>query len=210
MVKRVLQLLLLTALSAGSASATPLGVVQNSFPDITTQFVTVSYVPGAGDTGLFGATGFAFGFKFSDDSPVEITNGLTVITAQLASSGNSVLSGTIEISGSISALSVPQGNLLTGTLLAFGFDGGSGDPFDFIFEATGGSLLPFYGGMNSLFTTFLSSGTTNLSDFGSEFHNDFGAGLANTATPVPEPSTALLLAVGLLATTGAVRRSRER
>ncbi len=223
--KRVLQLLesttlvtalatgLLTAFAVGSASATPIpGLVQNLFPDITTEFIDLQYTPSGSGEGMFIAIGGAISFKSSDASPVPISGGMTLITAQLSSLGTVVDSGAITISGSIGGAS--STDLLTGDLLQFGFDDAFGSPFGFVFEVSGGSLGAIYGGTGAIFTAFLSPGSINFSGFANGFDsfNDqgmpTGAGVANTGTPIPEPSSALLLGAGLLAMANAARRSK--
>lgn len=199
---------LLTAFAVGSASATPIpGLVQTPFPDITTEFVSLQYTPNINDEGMFVAMGGAIGFKSSSASPALISGGMTIITAQLSSLGTVVDSGDITISGSIGG--APSETLLTGDLLQFGFDDTFGAPFGFLFQVSGGSLEAVFGGTNATFTTFLSPGSTNFSGFANEFHNDAGAGQANTGTPIPEPSSATLLAAGLLAMANAARRSKK-
>ena len=178
--KRILQLLkstalltalatgLMTALAAGSASATPIpGLVQNPFPDITTEFIDVLYTPSGGGAGTFMAVGGAVGFKTSSAPPAMITGGMTIIKADLLSLGTVVDSGDITISGSID--DAPSDTLLTGDLLQFGFDDTFGGPFGFVFEVSGGSLGAIYGGTGATFTAFLSPGSINFSGFANGF-----------------------------------------
>jgi hypothetical protein len=201
MLKRGLQLILLMMLAAGSTSATPLGIVQSSLPDITTLGVDVEYSP---LTGLFEATGLALTFKHSGGTEM-IDSGSTAITAFFDTAGNIAGPGELIIYGSIGLVAGPAGDLLTGSLVEFGFHDITGQPFEFVFKATGGSLIDYYGGAGAPITTILSAGSgLNFSGFNNVFNNNAFAGFANSA--IPEPSTALLLGFGMLGLAAASRR----
>lgn len=198
---------LLLILTVGSAQATPLNLILFDFPDISSAFIDVTYGAGS-DT--FAASGFAQ--ELDDDgigSPEAIAGGTFDINASINSSGVAS-GGTLTIGGTIASLSFNTGTLLTGILTAFGFPNAGGDPFEFLFEVTGGDAAGLYG---SLPAGVILSGTK----FGGSFNVDFdnlsgglqGTGLAfsNTA-PVPEPGTLLLLLSGIGVLFGLRKRLR--
>lgn len=96
-----------------------------------------------------------------------------------------------------------QGVLLTGEVTAFGSqNGGSTDLFDFAFTVTGGLLAEQMGGLVGV------SLQSENSSFTGSFAEPFGGKAKGTLGVIPEPTTALLLAAGLLGLTRAGMRRK--
>ncbi len=129
------------------------------------------------------------------------------------------LSGTLTITGDASEFYTPKGSgtLLTGTICQFGFPGATdaansdgAQNFQFLFKTTGGDLA-----------TYFPSIAVNLNSADVDFNGTFGdtpffttdsfSAQSDTfsgflyATPVPEPSSVLLLCLGVLTLTAGPR-----
>lgn len=172
------------------ASATPLNLVLDAQADILSFAVTIAY-DATGNS--FAASGIAVNWTDGGVTAV-ITGGSFDLSATIDDAG-AASSGTLRISDSSSTL-------LTGDLSAFGFDDAAfnePDPFEFLFDTTGGDLSGRLGSQFAVILTSTGALPTNPAG-GTVFENDFEsalAGIADTATLIPEPSTILLTAPGL-------------
>jgi len=193
------------------AQAAPLNLTLNDVPDIVSQFIDVTY-----DSGLQALTASGFALELDDDGSVPaepIAGGIFYLTATIDNAGNLVGgTGTITIGGTVASLGFNSGTLLTGTLTAFGFPNAGSDPFEFLFDVTGGDAAALYGG-GSVPGGVILSGTGFGGDFTSDFDNlnigpGTGIAVANVGT-VPIPAALWLFGSGLLGLTGLARR-RDR
>lgn len=197
-------LILALALVPSLALATPLNLILEPSPDVTAGTIDVTYNAG---TQTLSASGFSLQLDF-----VNLDNiGFYTVVAGVDNSGTFTGSGTISITGDKTPFGDP---LLLGNLTNFGWFGdGAGMLLEFEFAVTGGSLAGLFSGPGG---SILSSGSSTFTDWNSSWDNllDFGfgptpgtgAGTSDTAPVVPEPSTGLLLALGL---TVLGRRSRR-
>lgn len=193
-------------LAAGLAQAFPLNLTSGS-PDIASGFISTSYNAG---TGLFSASGFATTYlpNGQPGPPSDaIAGGSFDITANISNAG--VLSaGTLTIGGTVAAQGFNSGTLLTGTLSALGFNPAGGDPFEFLFNVTGGDAAGSFGTSGGV---ILNAGAGSfLGTFANSFTSAPFAGVADTfgVNGVPEPASYLLLLAGLLGI--AVSRQRAK
>ena len=162
-------------------------------PDINSVLLSVSYT--AFDDQLT-VSGIAADID-PDSGPGSevITGGTFDLTAEIDGAG-SLVSGSLTIGGTVASLGFNSGTLLTADIIDFGFPGGGGDPLQFLIDITGGdaaSLYPQLAGASVLDSNFSGS---FLVDF-----SNAGLGLSDVA-PIPEPSTAILISLGLLALAG--------
>lgn len=182
------------------ADAALIGLTQSA-PDITSDFVSVSY---SASTDTFTADGFAGYIDLNNLPPPEdlyIDNGVFHISAIVDSDGV-MQSGTISILGGVVG-SPGSGTLLTGTLADFGFQDAGGNLFDFVFQVTGGDLASMFGPQIGVNLNAVNSGFAGT--FKTSFANSGESGYSDTFA-VPEPATlALLLAAGAMA----MRRRRR-
>jgi hypothetical protein len=189
----------LSTFIAASAHAGLLGLTLQSYPDITSGFIDVTYNAG---TDQFTASGFALSFNDDGLGPADnINNGSFLITATVNSSGTAT-GGALNIGGNVGAFSSP---LLVANLTAFGFQNSGGDLFEFLFTVTGGTLAAsHYGGVGATIGVILDANGANFNgSFNSNFNNNggfpgFGQGVSNTGILVPAPGAlAALLMAGL-------------
>ena len=191
------------------AQAAPLNLTLNDVPDIVAQFIDGTY-NSASDA--FVASGFALEIDDDGSVPAEpIASGTFDLTATIDNAGN-LVGGTIAIGGTVASLGFNSGTLLTGTLTAFGFPNVGSDPFEFLFDVTGGDAAALYGG-GSVPAGVILSGTGFGGDFNSDFDNlstgpGTGIAVANVGS-VPIPAALWLFVSGLLGLTGMARR-RDR
>ena len=190
---------LLAILMARPVKATPLNLNLNPYPDIFSSFITTDYDAG---TDLFTASGWALTLDDDGAGGVEnIIGGTFDLDATISNSGV-FSSGTLSIGGTVATLGFNSGTLLTGNLTAFGF-GGANDPFEFLFDVTGGDAASLYG----------STGLVLLHESG--FSGNFVSGtwtstaIADTGTPVPEPASMLPLLGGLIGLAGFRRKIKK-
>jgi len=189
---------------SSSVKAAPLNLTLNSFPDIVSSSIDVTYDAG---TGSFTASGFASQLDDDGSIPAEsITGGTSDLSATIDSAG--ILSGgTLTIGGTVASLGFTSGTLLTGNLTAFGFPNAGGDPLEFLFDVTGGDAAALYGGGSIPGGIILSD-----SGFGGSFDIDWsntGSGVADVApAAVPLPAAVWLFGSGLLGLVGMARRKK--
>ncbi len=180
---------------SAAVQATPLNLELLDFPDIFSGGIDVTHDAGAD---AFNASGFALTLDDDGIGPAEaITNGIFNISATIDDAGTAT--GLLTINGTIPTLGFNSGTLLTGNLTDFGFKPAGGDPLEFLFNVASGDAAGLYGTTAGV----ILSGT----NFGGSFAVDFdnliagipgtGSGVSNTAPPIPEPSTILLLMIGL-------------
>jgi hypothetical protein len=177
----------------GGAKAAPLNldllpVGPGADPDIFMGFGSVSYTAGSQTFTITGQPQTLFSGGVSN----AIAAGLSdySLSATIDNSG-ALISGTLQIGGTVAALGYNSGTLLTGSLTAFGFDTAL-SPFEFEFSVTGGDAAPLWSSLpGGIILTGTGFGGTFASDFSSSF-----VGTGDTGV-VPEPSTALLLGLGL-------------
>jgi hypothetical protein len=192
-----------TAISS-LAQAAPLNLTLNDVPDIVAQFIDVTY-DAASDA--FVASGFAL--EIDDDGsvpPEEILIGTFDLSATIDATGT-LIGGSLTIGGTVPTLGYNSGTLLTGTLTSFGFPNVGSDPFEFLFDATGGDAAPLYGSGPA---GVILSGTGFDGDFSSDFDNlsigpGSGIAVANVGV-VPLPAALWLFGSGLLGLTVLGRR----
>jgi len=156
-------------------------------PDIFSSFIDVSY---DADLDTFTASGLAMELQDNTGTIHNITGSSFNIDATIDASGNASF-GTLTIGGTVSALGFNSGTLLEGNLTAFGFPDAGSDPFEFLFDVTGGDWASDIGPVAGVILTD--------TDFGGSFASDFannGSGLSDTGTPVPLPATLPLLMLG--------------
>lgn len=195
---------ILAALGPATAQADPLMLTTSHPGDVTTFFTAVNYVPG---------TLTAIGVPISLDSTYSISSGLFNLTASIDPATGTLLGGSLEIDGTISANPPNYSSpLLTGTLTEFGYPSltnfGDGSPFEFVFNVTGGSLAPLYSSGEGGIIMDIANGSGSASFnstqlFTAPFSNDGISGFSDTfplpGVPffTPEPSSWVLMGVGL-------------
>jgi len=193
------------------AQAASLNLTLNDFPDISSFSLDVTYdYNEEKGNGLLIADGLAFQLDDDGSEPAEdISGGSFFLTATIDDSGNLSSGGTLTIGGTV--LGFTSDTLLTGDLTAFGFGGADDDPFEFLFNVTGGDAAGLYGtgpaGVILSKTGFSGNFTADFDNLGSGGIGS-GSGVSNTA-PVPIPSTLLLFGSGLMGL-NAVRRKFTR
>jgi hypothetical protein len=147
---------------------------------------------------LFGANGIAT--ELDDDGsgpPLAITGGgfaLNVIIDNIGSLVGGVPGDDLVITGTANGFG---GVLLTGEVFDFMTPNPSGDPLEFLFVLTGGVLAPLFIGTD---IGIILTGTDFPGSFTSDFANN-SDGIATvapgSALTVPEPTTLVLLSLGL-------------
>jgi hypothetical protein len=189
---------LLACLIITPASASLLNLSLLDHPDIFSDFIDVSYDAATDQLNTVG-----FSLTLNDDgvgSPENILDGAFDITATIDEFGVPV-AGSLTIMGNVLGYGP---TLLTGELTDFGFmDPAGGDLFEFLFTVTGGDLaIPaLYGGPGSITGVILGANGSNfVGSFDADFNNNGGVpgtglGQADTAPPIPEPASLILMVV---------------
>jgi hypothetical protein len=188
---------------AQSASATPIHLVLGSQTDIMSFAVSIAY---DASEEAFTANGVAASWT-TGGVTTGIMDGVFDLSATINSEGHA----------SGGSLTIREGTsiLLTGNLVAFGFDDealSEPDPFEFLFDnttvgsAVGAMLGPQFGVILTS-TTFLPVNPIG----GTVFEQDFWApyaGIADAAA-IPEPASAVLMGLGLVMLSVAGRTRRD-
>lgn len=197
-------------LCCGIASANPLNLTHNPFPDIISGGIDVRYNAGSSALTL---TGFALAYENDGlvSTPAHnIFGGQFNINALVNNSG-SPLGGTLNIFGSIPALSIPNQLLLTGTLTDFGFTTSGAGRLEFVFDFLGGFLAPAYLSQGPRVGVIVNSVTGFPYNFAANWDNlinstaGTGSAVSNSGV-VPAPGAGLLVA--LVGGAAAIRRRR--
>lgn len=196
----------------------PLNLIKK-FPDLTSSLIKVTY----NGSGAFAASGSSATFDIDGVAPPDhnVSAGGSPskrweLNMNVTPANGALVSGTLNITGTIPALSASSGTLLTANLTAFGFPTNGGRIFEWLFTITGGDLAPQYGGINRTGGIILDAvpgngGVAFTGSFTTPFQNttdSIGSGNADTFF-VPEPaSLGMLLISGFTLTHG--RRSARR
>ena len=185
------------ALSARPARA-DLGLELLEPPGIYSAFIDVTY---NATTDLFNASGFALTLDDDGIGPAfNITGGTFDITATIDASG-AFSGGSLAIGGTVSALGFNSGTLLSGDLQALGTPTSGSDPFEFIFDVTGGDASSIFGSIP--LGVILSGGTGYNGTFAADFDNlslevrGTGTAFSDTAGVIPLPASGWLALCGL-------------
>lgn len=154
--------------------------------------ITITWAPGNWDLVTDGSYSVSFKVDESGDFISGVGGDDLVITGDIDTGGDS----TPEYSGT----------LLTGEVTDFGWAdvGTTNAAFDFTFTATGGALIGYYGTGRGGDTMFSED-----TDFDEDFTIDFdGIKVKHDTAPMPEPSSMLLLGMGLIGLAGGKLKKR--
>lgn len=188
-----------------------LGLQLENSPDIVAQFIDVEYDADAPADQLR-VNGFALELDEDGVAPTLAILGDApfIITATVNTSGVAS-GGTLTIGGTIPSLGFASGTLLTATLADFGSPMGTDGTIEFLWVVTGGDAAGLYGGVGAQAGTLLTQ-----ANFPGSWANDWdnldggpgtGSAVADTATLVPAPGSALFGAMLLAGCAGRRRRS---
>ena len=136
-------LMIALLLASDRLNAEPLNLNLNNQSDIVSGFVDVEYEE---DDAVI-AEGFALELDHDGDAStpgIPIVGGLIYLEAVIDADGD-LYDGVFTITGEIPALNLGPGILLKAELIEFGFRPNGGDPFEFIYEVTGGDAADIYG-----------------------------------------------------------------
>ncbi len=197
-----------------SKAATDLPYVTNGLPDLTGSYMGVDYIASNGafvvDSGLTTDYRISNGHGGVTDVGVT-TEGSYILSATINNSGV-LTGGTLTINGAVgggSVVTLLTGNLTTGAAgTAFGYGDDGDQVFQFLFTVSGGSLESAFGGSGAaggiVFTAGFGNGDTPFTgSWASNFNTDgTDNGVIDSfslkTVPVPEPSSILLVASGVL------------
>ena len=207
------------------AEAAPLDLTTNSPGDVTTFAIDVSYTASSG-TLVADSSGDGQLYSVIDDNgyfyPADFE-----ISATVNPTTGALVSGTVELSGAeyytVDGSPFVAGGddvtLIEGNLIAFGFPDPTNStnvPLEFEFQVTGGALTapgePYYnaltGGieLHMISSTPFFTGNWPASDFSGSTDSSYSDTFPMTYAPTPEPSTFLLLMVGVLPFAWRLRR----
>lgn len=117
--------------------AAPLNLLLNDASDIASSFISVDYIA---STNVFTVNGTALALDDDSGFPaLGISNGTFDLVATILNNGM-LINGSFTISGTVATLGFNSNTLLTGNLIALGFNQPS-DPLEFKFDTTGGAHL---------------------------------------------------------------------
>lgn len=200
---------------ASWAQAAPLNLTLNPSPDITSQYIDLSYLAGTDTMTVKG-----YNVTIDDDNAgplIDFDDAFSSLNFNIVATidGAGIASaGTLDVQGDLTSSLGLSGVLLTGDLVDFGSESpGSGlDFFEFIFEVTGGVMATAqYFGTPGSFVGVVYDTWEDV--FDGTFSADF-ASLDNSSShtdlapvPIPEPTALSLM---LLAGLSLVRPSRRR
>lgn len=184
--------MVVSILGISIVQATTLNLTLSDSPDIKSGLIQVEYFP---TIDIFSASGIALSIDDdgADDS-LDIIGGMFSISANIDETGFAS-SGGLSIEGIVPDLGFTSGTLLTGELTDFGYPDGGGDPFELLFNVTGGDAAHLYGPVAGVIL--------DNTGFGGSFDDFFNSflGVSVTGTPepistVPEPATLTLILLG--------------
>lgn len=215
---RILKRLLLGAalvLAAGqplTASASPLNLTLLQSPDIFSSQIDLTYDAASG---LLSANGFSLQFTYGAGQTADIENGtfnIDIQTDGMATTGDG-LGTDLVVTGDVTTdLGTFSGTLLTGKIARFGANDAGPGIFEYVFEVTGGELVPDYFSDEVGVILGAGSNSTYTGSFAVDFSNlDGGAGTgtgSSDTAPIPEPGTLLLIGAGVAGLAGFGRRER--
>jgi hypothetical protein len=181
-----------------AAQAAPLSLVVSN-PDIFSGNLHLDYDFGT-TTGAFTVTGNASNFTGTDLVLRSITGGTYNLNATLNASGVLQPGGTFSIAGAITSLGIPNSTLLAGNLTSFGFapnPPSTSATFEFLYNVTSSQALLGFGPIGGTKLNAISV-LTPAYTFGTDFHSTNSNVTGDSFAPVPEPSTILMMGLGLV------------
>lgn len=184
----------------GTALAAPLDLVLSPYPDIHAGFLTVSYSPEPGVMQVYGSA-FALRTGPAPTDSIDIASEGSPTTAGTFALftyiyGDLVVSGAVDLDGD--GTLDRSGLLLIGQLAEFGASSSGPGVLEFVFDVTGGELVPdvfpmsqvgvFLGlGPESTFDGRLDVEFENLTKWNTSPSGAGSADLAPIEEPLPEP-----------------------
>lgn len=189
-------LAIVVLLAAGAAQAT-------TVPDLTAQFITVSYDLGTGFFTAYGDTAKLNLPPVYSTSNTLLKSDLFSIEMYLNADG-SLVNGTLTVGGKVPSLPALSGTLLTGNITEFAYTASPGfNVFNLGVTGLGGDLAPYFQPKAEVvLSSFCSS--TDVFVPGSSY-GSFGLDSADVMG-VPEPLTVAGLLLGLSGLGGYLRK----
>jgi hypothetical protein len=183
-----------TAVFEGSCARGSTLDLTSQNPDLFAGTLTASYSPSSGNVGTLTVNGWPTSFNItgSTASNAMVVDGQYDLTAQINNQTGQLISGSLNIAGTIPSLA-SSGTLLTGQPSQFGFmPPPGGDIFEFLVSVTGGDLASYFHGQIGIELTAFNSG------FNGSFTSNFSTPVCQAVSdtffqPVPEPATGVLL-----------------
>ena len=197
--------------------ALPLNLSSTHPGDVTTHYTQVDYTLDANpSTGTFVAEGYPDEF---DVNLQGFTTSFFTLSATVNRTNGNIVGGTVTITGDTDGVPNYTGTLLTGNLIGrMGYaDGPLGSPglgniFEFHVQVTGGALAaPYYStGYAGIILNIENGGPSPFTGFLTSAFSNQGTGFSDTfpiENPnIPEPSSIILLALGVLPLAWRLRR----